>query len=107
MEHQQNKILWVDDIRNPPTGMQVDIARTYNDAIKLLTENQYDTIWLDHDLGDYTGPEGREMTGYDVVMWIVECKLNGAHVPLNYEYLTANPVGRKNMDSLIVRYLTP
>lgn len=106
MEHQQNKILWVDDIRNPPTGMQVDIARTYNDAIKLLTENQYDTIWLDHDLGDYTGPEGREMTGYDVVMFIVQHKMDGFHVPSCYEYLTANFIGRQRMSGVVDRYLT-
>jgi hypothetical protein len=98
-----NTKLWVDDIRNPPDDTY-DIARTYGDAIIKLQATEYTDIYLDHDLADFT--DVRERTGYDVVMWLVEQKvMHGFTVPLRYHYLTANPVGRKNMKELVARYL--
>lgn len=97
-----NTKLWVDDIRMPPDDTY-DIARTFGDAIVKLTATNYTDIYLDHDLADFT--DMRERTGYDVVMWLVERKYQGFEVPLRYHYLTANPVGRKNMKELVARYL--
>lgn len=101
--------LWVDDLRNPPQHSveSYDIARTYNQAIDFLLAKTYEYIYLDHDLGDYSGPDGREMTGYDVLMWIVEKKQDGFVAPTRYEILTANPVGRKRFEGVIERYLSP
>lgn len=99
------KSLWVDDIRNPIAGFPGDIARSYDEAIRLLSTNDYQIIFLDHDLGDYSGEEGRERTGYDIVWWLAERKAAGFSVPAEYEFLTANPVGRKNMQAVIERYL--
>ncbi len=100
------KILWIDDIRTPPKDLlPVDIARTYNEAIEYLSTFDYDVIYLDHDLGDYSGEEGRERTGYDIVMWLVERKNAGLYVPPEYEFLTANPIGKRNMIGVIERYL--
>lgn len=105
MTPQPPKILWVDDIRNPPENFQVDIVRTYVDAIKLLSEVNYDEIYLDHDLADISS-DHPEKTGYDVVLWLVQRKFDGFHVPSVYHYLTANPIGRERMKGTVERYLT-
>lgn len=104
-ELQPRKILWVDDIRNPTEKLSVDIARTYIEAVKLLAEVNYDEIYLDHDLGDWQNLQG-EKTGYSVVLWLVERKMTGGHVPSVYHFLTANPIGRERMKGTIERYLT-
>lgn len=98
-----NTKLWVDDLRNPPDDTY-DIARTYVEAITLLLTHQYDEIFLDHDLGCFK--DGREFTGYDVVMWIVQRRMDGFAVPVKYHMLTMNPIGRTNMLQAINRYLT-
>lgn len=99
-----NNILWVDDIRNPPDDLICDIARTYQEAVDLLTQNNYNTIYLDHDLGDFT-ENGIEFTGYKLVLWIVQRKMDGHLVPTRYEFLTSNPVGRRNMQAVIHRWM--
>ena len=98
------KGLYVDDIRNPPQKWEDwDIARNYSHAIELLTNNYYESISLDHDIASYQN--GVERTGYDIVKWLCERKVNGETVPDNYYIHTANPVGRSNMEQLINRYL--
>jgi len=103
------KILWVDDIRNPSDKLLqsdaiVDIARSYDEAIDLLESTDYDTIYLDHDLGDVGWV--RERTGYDVVVWIADRNFSGKHVPTEYIMLTSNPVGRARMQGVVDRYLS-
>jgi hypothetical protein len=100
------KILWVDDIRNPPPSLNCDVARNYEQAIKLLDTDCYDEIYLDHDLGDFSGPEGRERSGYDVLLNIIERKMDGKCVPSIFHILTANPVGRAKFEGMIKRYLS-
>ena len=100
------KALWGDDIRNPPPSLNCDIARNYSEAVQLLNTNCYEEIYLDHDLGDFSGPQGRERSGYDVLMYIVEMKMDGKCVPSIYHILTANPVGRAKFKGIIDRYLT-
>lgn len=99
----EKRILWVDDIRNPPTA-GYDIARSYDEAIALLALNEYDVAYLDHDLASFTS-EGQEKTGYDVLMQIVQMKFDGKKVPSGYFLLTANPVGAERMTGVIDRYL--
>lgn len=101
-----HKVLWVDDIRNPPPSLDCDIARTYNQAIELLNSHCYEEIYLDHDLGDFSGPEGAERSGYNVLLHIVEMKMEGKCVPSIYHILTANPVGRAKFQGIIARYLS-
>lgn len=98
------RILFIDDIRTPPLDMNCDIARTYDIAIRLLTENDYDIVYLDHDLADFDS-FGQERTGYSIVKWLVERLMEGYPVPKKYEFLTSNPVGKTNMIGLINRYL--
>ena len=96
--------LWVDDIRNPPSDKGYDVARTYDEAIALLMKCDYDVVFLDHDLGDFK--DGKERTGYDVLLWIIQQKQDGYTVPTQYILLTANPVGRSRMQGMIDRYLS-
>jgi CheY-like chemotaxis protein len=105
MEIQYRKVLWVDDLRNPPETLQCDIARTYYDAVRMLAETNYDEIYLDHDLADISDDHS-EKTGYDVCLWLAERKQEGGHVPSVYHFLTANPIGRDRMKGVIARYLT-
>lgn len=95
--------LWVDDLRNPPDDTY-EIVRNYDDAIAALQAKTYTDIYLDHDLACFK--DGRELTGYDVVLWIVDRRVNENYIaPVRYHMLTSNPVGRKNMIQLIERYL--
>lgn len=97
--------LWVDDIRLPPAKNYM-WAKIYDKAVALIDEFSFDIISLDHDLGDYSGPDGREMTGYDVLMFIVEQKL--ANLLPIYTIVTvhsANPVAIDRMSGVIERYL--
>lgn len=94
--------LWIDDIRPSPDETW-DIATTYNEAIDKLTKFKYRLVSFDHDLGDFQN--GREMTGYDILLWIVEQKMNGRPVPQQYNIHSANPVGRDRMKGVIERYL--
>lgn len=94
--------LWVDDLRDPPgDGIGFDIARTYNEAIKLLNTNRYDVAYFDHDLADFSGPNGREMTGDDVALYIAQMKRDGHPVPYEYHILTDNAAGRNKLERTI------
>lgn len=99
-----NTKIWIDDIRNPPND-SYDIARNYQQAIDLLSANNYRHACFDHDLGDFT-TDGKEKTGYDILLWLVQRKIDGFHVPATYKLLTANPVARPRMLGVIERYLT-
>jgi len=99
------RVLWVDDIRNPPQELAgCDVARNYHEAIAFLEKNAYETIYLDHDLASFEA-DGREKTGYDIVLYLVQRKMDGLPVPKDYHLLTANPVGYDNMLAVINRYL--
>lgn len=96
--------LWVDDIRTPPNPEDFDIARTYEQAIQFLTTREYDLLCIDHDLGCFSD-NGREWTGYDVVLWLAERRELGFAVPSSYRLLTNNPSGRARIIGVIERYL--
>lgn len=59
--------LLIDDQRNLPDDR---VARTYQDGIDTLAEQHWNLVYLDHDLGDFSGVGGREMTGYDIACWL-------------------------------------
>ena len=99
--------LWVDDVRPAPDGWVW--VKSYDEAIKVLIENDVTDISLDHDLGmRVTGiskdgivfaREVEAKTGYDVACWI-EQRLND-----NPEWLpplitshSANPVGKRRIE---------
>lgn len=80
--------LWVDDLRPLPsdlTGPQWDsptdgahmwaVATTFHDAIVVLEMCPYiKYISLDHDIASFYG--NKEMTGFDVLWWLVDRKVN-------------------------------
>lgn len=82
--------LYVDDLRDYPTGFVV--ARTYEQAIKTISENEIHILTLDHDLGeDDLGTELKN--GYELVKYFCENGLRAEKIYLH----TDNPVGRNNM----------
>ena len=44
--------LLIDDQRNLPADR---VARTYQEGIDALAEGHWDVLYLDHDLGDFSG----------------------------------------------------
>lgn len=81
--------LYVDDLRQVPKNFE--IARTYEEAIKILKNNTIDILSLDHDLGE-------EKTGYDIVKYICQnnCKVKRVYLH------TFNPIGRENMYQVLL-----
>jgi len=68
--------VWLDDqeVRDPASGWTV--VRTADEAIALLVAGGVDVISLDHDLNDLRqDPYPREVTGMDVVNWMVANKV--------------------------------
>jgi hypothetical protein len=68
--------VWLDDmaVRDPSSGWTV--VRTADEAIELLMVGNVEAISLDHDLGDFRqDPYPREVTGMDVVNWMVANKV--------------------------------
>ncbi|KKM69630.1 hypothetical protein LCGC14_1448860 [marine sediment metagenome] len=100
--------LWVDDERPKPVDTSECewlIAKSFHYAITLLQYNEFDEVSLDHDIASFYG--NKEMTGYDIVMWLVQRKVDGTfYVPPVIKVHTANPVGRDNMKAMIDRYLS-
>ena len=91
--------IYLDDLRPVPDGWVG--ATNYKEAIELIENNEWSEISLDHDLGDFT--MGRELTGYDVLMHIVNRKMDGAQTGLVWVH-TANPVMRIKMEDVIRHY---
>lgn len=89
--------LLIDDQRTLPVDR---IARTYAEGIAALAEQHWDILYLDHDLGDFSGVDGKELTGYDVACWLEQ---NPQHLPGRVEIVTSNPVGRRNIESALQR----
>lgn len=89
------KTLLIDDMRD----IEADIvARTYDEGIQALkTQGPFKTLYLDHDLGDGQVPE---RTGYTVMCWLEE---HPEYLPGEIILVTSNPVGRKNMQAVILK----
>ncbi|GMK40562.1 hypothetical protein PCCS19_36180 [Paenibacillus sp. CCS19] len=82
--------LYVDDLRDCPEDFIV--ARSYNEAVRILKDYSINIMSLDHDLGE--DESGKELpNGYDLVKYFCE---HGLKVNKIYIH-TDNPVGRKNM----------
>ncbi|MCK5020932.1 MAG: hypothetical protein KAS32_28215 [Candidatus Peribacteraceae bacterium] len=90
------KLLTIDDMRTISGTHQV---RTYEDGIEALRKEEWDILYLDHDLGCFDD-NGREYTGYDILCWL---ESNQQYLPKRIELLTSNPVGRKRMNVVILK----
>lgn len=104
---QKPRVLLIDDLRNFREGIEfrfrentadadVTIARTSAEALDILAEqNDWDEIWLDHDLGE---PNGQLDTIMPVVDYLSEKAFNDEPVNVNWIFIhTSNPVGRDQM----------
>lgn len=96
--------LFLDDERFPPLdGRAWLIARTVEQAqttIRVLGWPSY--ISFDHDLGP------GEATGFDFAKWLVESAMDGEPAfPEGWGFFihSQNPVGKANIDGLIIAYL--
>ncbi len=92
-----NLHLYVDDERDLPESSEEDLwvlARTYAQAIELLAGWVFQSVSLDHDLGE-------ERTGYDIVCWLERRQISGGHIPVVIKAHSANPVGRANIDRAV------
>lgn len=97
--------LWVDDERSIPDDLLERgfcSARSFHEAVLKLELLEFEEISLDHDLASFYG--NKEMTGYDVLMWLVARKLNGEYVPTIVRVHSANPVGWERMNSTIKQF---
>jgi CheY-like chemotaxis protein len=101
------RILLIDDIRTPALikhtyGLfdhDYTHATNYEDGIKALKSNEpFDLLCLDHDLASYCPETGKELTGYSVMLFL---EANPEFRPKDYLLVTANPVGRDNMQRVI------
>jgi len=91
----QKQELLIDDTRHIDGA---HIVRNFNDGIAALASQKWDVLYLDHDLADFSGPDGREMTGYDVMCWI---EANPEHLPGNIIIVSSNASGRPRMQMVI------
>jgi len=92
--------LWVDDERIEPLGWVR--CTTAENAIAVLQGGGVTELSLDHDLDtfvDTRNGESRELTGYDIAVWI-EAACQGGRwesVPSVIRCHSANPVGAKRI----------
>ena len=102
-----NRVLLVDDCRDADFIekaygiLPTHIAKTYDEAIALIKKGNWDIIMMDHDLGCYDS-EGKELNGTHVLSFIEE---HIQYKPTNFIMVSANPVGRKNMQVIIDKIL--
>lgn len=110
-------LLWLDDERNPleknwlrysPIQPPYNCVwvKSYTEFVKWIAENDLpDAICFDHDLGmDTEGDIQQVKTGYDCAKWLVEyCLDNHLRVP-PYTIQSANPVGKENINGLLVSF---
>ena len=96
--------LWVDDTRPIPSdcGSEWCSARSAWEALLKLELIQFEVVSLDHDLASFIG--NKELTGYDILMWLVARKLDGLYVPQRVTVHSANPVGVSKMKDTIAKY---
>lgn len=79
--------LWIDDEKPAPDGWSV--AKSYHEAIGMITQYDWDLIAIDHDLGEEGSP-----TGYDIL-----CHMEAGALPRPKQIVVIswNTVGAKRM----------
>jgi len=87
----KRKHLLIDDFRD----FYVDkICRTYDEGIKALSEEPWDVLWLDHDLGPMSGGK----SGGHVMDWLEE---HPEHLPGFIVCVSDNPYGRQYIERVV------
>lgn len=86
--------MFLDDRRDPPDESWTRV-KTPQEAIRLLEDGEAEVISLDHDLG--YDQNGRELTGYEVVLWIEEAVVLRGFKPPQMLVHSANPPGHQRL----------
>lgn len=74
---------------------QVTIARTFDDGVKIINDNEKFDLWiLDHDLGSYA-PDSTEQNGYDFLMYNIYSAAD--KIPEFLVSCSSNPPGRERI----------
>lgn len=74
-------------------------ARRYDKALEMLTDESWDKVYLDHDLGD------NQPTGYDLCQKIEEFAYNGYLLNVKeFVIHSMNPLGRSRMYQCLYKY---
>lgn len=96
--------LYVDDLRDPPEGDGIEwiVTRNFHMAICWLEGTPFKVVSLDHDIASFYG--NKEMTGRDILNWLIARKLEGGYTPAIVRVHSANPVGCATMEEDIQRY---
>lgn len=94
--------VYLDDIRPCPAGWT--LVSNFHEAICFIDDNWHkiEEISLDHDISSFYG--NKEMTGYDVLMWIIMSIENGRKANFKVGVHSQNPVGVKKMLEVITQY---
>lgn len=98
-------ILLIDDLRIPGDAKNnknipadAVVARNYEGGIALLASKHWDVLYLDHDLADFSGEEGRERKGIHVLDWLEEFP---EHLPGEIIIVSDNAAGVGQMRRLV------
>lgn len=93
--------VYLDDIRPCPAGWT--LVSNFHEAICFIDDNWHKIkeLSLDHDISSFYG--NKEMTGYDVLMWIWNQAENGRKINFSIKIHSQNPAGVANMDAVLVR----
>jgi len=95
---------WLDDIRKCPFIGDWKVAKSYDEAVSILNEYEFEEVWLDHDLDDQAtmGNPPTDKTGRDVLHYMIENnKL--PKTPKVYVH-SLNPIGAKRMCQELATY---
>jgi len=98
--------LWLDDVRKCPFIGDWKIAKNFDEAVKIMQENEIEEAWLDHDLayehyGHVPPEQYTEKTGYDFVLWMKENNKWPTKVCIVH---SLNPVGSEKMCEVIAEH---
>lgn len=93
------RTLLIDDMRT----IDVDAtAKNYDEGIKLLQQEVWDILYLDHDLGMHIDYDAEKLveskTGYDILLWLnrhLDC------MPKRIVLISQNPIGKEHQEMLL------
>jgi hypothetical protein len=89
------KKLWLDDLRRAPKDWTW--VQNADDCVKALETEEYDTVSLDHDLGD------PHLCGCLVLAYLEVRLNNGKSIPQTILVHSMNPAARERMEQAIRR----
>lgn len=93
--------LFVDDERQPPTGEDWVLAKTVNDAVRLLASFDFTEVSFDHD----DGSDSFEAVAYFLCMKVKATRaLNPEYAQPKVYIHSANPVGAERLQEIFDDY---